>query len=292
MNSDLPQTPLIKALDKVYDWLLEHKPDVALSLQPGLTRQEIDELTKDLPCRLPEEIYQLYQWRNGCEHKCFIEDKEFYSLQKSISISHSHYKYYENRQFRVYKHNWLTIFGTFHDFYYFYSAILGQKEIAPIRNFDPDDQNYSFRHISLTKMMQTVIIGYAADTIDVSYGFDMSNSDFSNQDLGQAFLTRANLENANLSNIKVLKDSSFKEANLKNANLENACLRNSDFRNADLSGANLKNADLRGAYFHYTILENANLTNTNFKNSAIDKYDLEKAILCNTIMPDGSIVSN
>jgi hypothetical protein len=32
---------------------------------PGLTRQQIDNLIKDLPFKLSEELYDLYRWRNG-----------------------------------------------------------------------------------------------------------------------------------------------------------------------------------------------------------------------------------
>ncbi|MDY7008208.1 MAG: SMI1/KNR4 family protein [Cyanobacteriota bacterium] len=30
----------------------------------GLTRAEIDEITKDLPIKFPEALYELYQWSN------------------------------------------------------------------------------------------------------------------------------------------------------------------------------------------------------------------------------------
>lgn len=34
-------------------------------MQPGLSRDEIEDLVKDLPFKIPSEVYELYQWRNG-----------------------------------------------------------------------------------------------------------------------------------------------------------------------------------------------------------------------------------
>ncbi len=45
---------------------LEQKAPQLISLfQPGLKREEIDEITKKLPFKLPKEIYELYQCLNG-----------------------------------------------------------------------------------------------------------------------------------------------------------------------------------------------------------------------------------
>ncbi|RUT03884.1 hypothetical protein DSM106972_047980 [Dulcicalothrix desertica PCC 7102] len=56
---------LRRVLDKILTILEERVPDIASALQPGLTREEIDKITKDFPLKLPEEVYELYQWRNG-----------------------------------------------------------------------------------------------------------------------------------------------------------------------------------------------------------------------------------
>ena len=65
---------LTEALDRILNalpqkpWMefpgIEHDSSL---LQPGLTHAEIEEIVKDLPIRLPEEIYELYQWRNGSQ---------------------------------------------------------------------------------------------------------------------------------------------------------------------------------------------------------------------------------
>ena len=62
---------------------------------------------------------------------------------------------------------------------------------------------------------------------------------------------------------------------LSSADLSAADLSGADLSAADLSGANLSRADLSGAHLGAAILEGANL---------------KGAILCNTIMPDGSVI--
>lgn len=56
---------LTEALNRIMSWLEQYQPEYAASFLPGLSRQEIDELVAPLSVLLPEEIYELYQWRNG-----------------------------------------------------------------------------------------------------------------------------------------------------------------------------------------------------------------------------------
>jgi cell wall assembly regulator SMI1 len=56
---------LTLALDRIMIWLQKYQPDFANTFLPGLTRSEIEEMTHNLPGQIPEEIYELYQWRNG-----------------------------------------------------------------------------------------------------------------------------------------------------------------------------------------------------------------------------------
>lgn len=56
---------LTEALDRILNWLQKHSPSDVSSLQPGLSEAEIEEIVKDLPVRLPQEVCELYRWRNG-----------------------------------------------------------------------------------------------------------------------------------------------------------------------------------------------------------------------------------
>ncbi|BBD66073.1 hypothetical protein NIES4072_02480 [Nostoc commune NIES-4072] len=49
----------------ILNWLKSTNHDLFDCYNPGLTLQQTDEITKDLPFSLSEEVYELYQWRNG-----------------------------------------------------------------------------------------------------------------------------------------------------------------------------------------------------------------------------------
>ncbi|MEH1938243.1 MAG: SMI1/KNR4 family protein [Nostoc sp.] len=58
-------TVIKENLKRIWDCLVTKAPEITSLLQPGLKPEEIDEITKDLPFKLPEEVYEIYQWRNG-----------------------------------------------------------------------------------------------------------------------------------------------------------------------------------------------------------------------------------
>ena len=58
-------TAIKNNLKQIWDCIKQKAPEIKDLFQPGLKPEEIDEITKHLPFRLPEEVYELYQWRNG-----------------------------------------------------------------------------------------------------------------------------------------------------------------------------------------------------------------------------------
>lgn len=58
-------TTITDKLEKILQVMAAKGTPIDAYLQPGLSRQEIDAQTAHLPFRLPEELYELYQWRNG-----------------------------------------------------------------------------------------------------------------------------------------------------------------------------------------------------------------------------------
>ena len=67
-------------------------------------------------------------------------------------------------------------------------------------------------------------------------------------------------------------------------------LRNADLRRTDLSNANLALANLSGADLNNANLRNANLSIANLSGADLKRTLMNGAILCNTIMPDGSVI--
>jgi len=81
---------LIEALSIIMNWLNKHQPDYAASFLPGLKYSEIQTVEAEFGFKLPAEIYELYQWRNGTEEDaravCF-PTMQFLPL--SIAIEYS-----------------------------------------------------------------------------------------------------------------------------------------------------------------------------------------------------------
>jgi HEAT repeat protein len=80
---------LTEALNRIFNWLQQYNPNAASALEPGLTYDEIQEMVKYLPFKLPEEVYELYQWRNGSnlDGLTFIFDAmELLPLEKTVNF--------------------------------------------------------------------------------------------------------------------------------------------------------------------------------------------------------------
>ena len=78
---------LSQALERIWNWFQVNAPAMLTFLQPGITYGHID-AQQDLPFRLPEEVYQLYQWHNGSSAEQYIEflpHYRFLSLEEAIA---------------------------------------------------------------------------------------------------------------------------------------------------------------------------------------------------------------
>jgi cell wall assembly regulator SMI1 len=54
-----------KDLDYILSWLRSTDVEFIDCFNPGLTRHQIDDCTRELPFTLSDEMDELYQWRNG-----------------------------------------------------------------------------------------------------------------------------------------------------------------------------------------------------------------------------------
>lgn len=83
---------LTDSLNRIMAWLEVNRPDYAALFLPGLSDEEIRDKLVNLELELPEEIYELYRWRNG------TEDEDMKSLVPSIEFRHldQAIKYYNN----------------------------------------------------------------------------------------------------------------------------------------------------------------------------------------------------
>ena len=79
---------LLKHLNFISDWVHQYKADCPALMNQGLSRKIIDEKVKDLPFRLPTEVYELYQWQNGGKNS-FIPHPDGWDLASFPSLEES-----------------------------------------------------------------------------------------------------------------------------------------------------------------------------------------------------------
>jgi HEAT repeat protein len=141
---------LTDALDQIETWLVKNQPEVALGLQPGLTREEINEIIQDFPFQLPEVLYEFYGWHNGCTQFGYVIPfyDNFYSLQESLSV-YQDYLSWDSK----WNPRWLPILDYNGD--YRYAVVVGE-DTAPVWYIDPECGVEEIRWNSLTNLMEAV----------------------------------------------------------------------------------------------------------------------------------------
>ena len=77
---------------------------------------------------------------------------------------------------------------------------------------------------------------------------------------------------------------------LRDANLAQQFLVNAYLTATNLAGANLAGANLKGAWLAGANLAGANLGGANLEGANLGYVYMNGAILCNTTMPDGSVI--
>ena len=305
---------LTVALEIIKDYLIQHPPKyfskVVSRLKPGLSRKQIDVISKDFPYALPEEIYELYQWHNGIDDfgdkggwNYFISTTGgmfgFLPLEEALKQSQNRFnlKLKYNALRYKYEPNWLLIFDQASDRNAAGVVVVIEKQNTYIRSYDPEDFYYDIIHSSLTNMILDNAINKG----------DLSNKNFSGGDFKKLNLYCKNINNSNLENADFreanLVRTNFKGANIDNAKFQralyddftilpqkidkselfyigaNADLSNLDLQRVYLTGKNLENTSFTGANLIYSRLGNACLRNADLSKANLERADLSNADL-------------
>ncbi|MFB8796566.1 MAG: SMI1/KNR4 family protein [Microcoleus sp.] len=162
---------LTNALKRILKWIKTNDSHRASIWQTGLSLSEIEERVKVLPFCLPQEVYELYKWRNG-----FIPGTrgwmqgfgghDFYNLDFVIKNYFNQIEYcktcavLDNNPSSEPLRNpqWFSLLG--HDKRdYFVIGEQEQKQESPVFCFDYgdwDDFRPKLKYSSLTSMMLTI----------------------------------------------------------------------------------------------------------------------------------------
>lgn len=158
---------LLTSLDKIIDIWQQDREDLIELIQAGLSVQDIQGYIANLPFQLPQEVYQLYHWRNGIQipefHDIsldFIPGFWFLPLAETLK-GYEHVREFKNNctflQDKAYHRPWFPILSS--DLGYF--LVLGDKNMcisSPVffLSWNSGDLIFEARYPSLTSMMTAI----------------------------------------------------------------------------------------------------------------------------------------
>ncbi len=144
---------LTLALERISKWYQE-KTSRSI-FKPGLSRNNIEALVKDLPFSVPEEIYELYEWCNGSpddSNAIAFHQQYLLSLEDAVQRRLDQYGLNYGEDSMEDNQTWFPIFKLWCG-HAFYVVVLGDKGKSPLRNYDPECENYNIYYESLTNML-------------------------------------------------------------------------------------------------------------------------------------------
>jgi hypothetical protein len=149
-------TELIEGLERIYRQFEAYAPHHAHALQQPLSREEIETIVKSFPFSIPPEVYELYQWRNGCSWGCFLfQNYDFMSLNRVVNeyqgwlrqVQADDPEMAELFQFR------LPLFELWSECGVFLTVVPDEQEGSAIYDWDTTCKSYAIRYNSLTDLI-------------------------------------------------------------------------------------------------------------------------------------------
>lgn len=162
---------LTDSLELILSWLQENKPSFASSLQPGLSRAEIQDMLGDeFTLRLPNDFYELYQWRNGIPYgdeevisffPGFAFNSLEYALDQHADIVDGSSMNFMERSFNLGKYtanntDLLPIFTRDSEEHLYILGSEKQLNPAPIVHYYAEFGGPTIAYESITDMMQII----------------------------------------------------------------------------------------------------------------------------------------
>ncbi len=104
-----------KELEKLNENLKEFRSELYSELNDGLTESEIEVYEKKLNTKFPEDLKEIYIWKNGQNIDCydsFVNNSTFISLERSLEIVKEHLELNESELnvLNWWNKSWIPIF--------------------------------------------------------------------------------------------------------------------------------------------------------------------------------------
>jgi uncharacterized protein YjbI with pentapeptide repeats len=143
------------------------------------------------------------------------------------------------------------------------------------------------KNLSITKI-ESIVLGRGDGTLE-ERNERFERRRLAHEDWENYPKDKIDLSSADLSEV-YLEDIILSAANLSGTDLSGSILRGADLSVADLSGANLSRTGLSGANLYGADLRGADLSGALLDEANLERAIMNGAILCNTTMPDGSVI--
>lgn len=151
---------LTDLLNQIISWIQHYNSEAwnKVELAPGLSRAQIESYLEGKPFTFPEEIFELYQWRDGTGYGSFFvsaegmyDDQKFYSLAEGLGLGE------EWAEMFCADIPILVLFA-FEETYYWTVLPNKPQQVAPIYVTDePDFDISSPSYLSLAAMLEKKI---------------------------------------------------------------------------------------------------------------------------------------
>lgn len=177
-KSSLKSSILTESLDRILIALEEKDPEIASRLQPGLTRKEIDEITKGLPFKLPEELYELYQWRNGLSDDVGFGFATWNGILGDFSSLEAAVNDFQNLKKSGCSSNFLRIFLFRHQSGGDYYVVSIDDKTYPILHFNDEDEYFNIQNLKGRRFFSslTTLIYAIAECFEQNAIYSYTNS--------------------------------------------------------------------------------------------------------------------
>ena len=150
---------LTESLEFIENWVRQNIPNHPAVMNQGLSREQIEEQIKDLPYKLPKEIYDLYQWRNGGINP-FIPHPEAWDLASFSPLEEVTYQPLVISSSEALEDYFVFVLFMVEDLGYFFFCTQEESEVLPIYCNDYptiDMIGEKPRYSSLTEMMEDLV---------------------------------------------------------------------------------------------------------------------------------------
>jgi len=158
---------LTEGLNRIFVWLDEHYPNIGSSLSPGLSYGEITEKVRDLPFKLSNEVYEIFQWRNGSPNNNIFGGAALFSLKGALTLYQNFEDYFIDSDIQGF-----PIFANDNSEEYYF-AVCGGSEELPVITIGFGEPDIMVKYTSLTNMILSIAEAYESEifTCDERYRF-------------------------------------------------------------------------------------------------------------------------